>query len=38
MQQRLTPPVTRHVKVAIMEESELVVHGLRAMLEPHATH
>jgi DNA-binding NarL/FixJ family response regulator len=36
MQQRPTAPVTRHVKVAIMEESELVVHGLRAMLEPHS--
>src|SRR5687768_6457444 len=34
--QRPTAPVTRHVKVAIMEESELVVHGLRAMLEPHS--
>ncbi|WP_210649887.1 response regulator transcription factor [Nocardioides sp. SYSU D00065] len=29
-------PGHRHVKVALMEESELVVHGLRAMLEPHA--
>jgi DNA-binding CsgD family transcriptional regulator len=36
MQQRPSAPVTRHVKVAIMEESELVVHGLRAMLEPHS--
>lgn len=26
----------RHVKVAIMDESELVVHGIRAMFEPHA--
>ncbi len=26
----------RHVKVAIMDESELVVQGLRTMLEPHA--
>jgi DNA-binding NarL/FixJ family response regulator len=26
----------RHVKVAIMDESELVVHGLRAMFEPHS--
>jgi DNA-binding NarL/FixJ family response regulator len=30
-------PGARHVKVAIMDESELVLHGLRAMLEPHAT-
>lgn len=28
----------RHVKVAIMDESELVVHGVRAMLEPHSTY
>lgn len=26
----------RQIKVAIMEDSELVVHGLRAMLEPHS--
>jgi DNA-binding NarL/FixJ family response regulator len=26
----------RHVKVAIMDESELVVQGIRAMFEPHA--
>ena len=33
---RHTPPNARHIKVAIMEESELVVHGIRAMLEPHS--
>ena len=26
----------RHIKVAIMDESELVVHGIRTMFEPHA--
>jgi DNA-binding CsgD family transcriptional regulator len=30
-------PGARHVKVAIMEESELVLHGIRAMLEPHSS-
>ena len=34
---RPSNPGARHVKVAIMDESELVVHGLRAMLEPHST-
>lgn len=33
---RPTAPTARHIKVAIMEDSELVVHGIRAMLEPHA--
>ena len=26
----------RHIKVAIMDESELVVHGIRSMFEPHS--
>jgi DNA-binding CsgD family transcriptional regulator len=34
---RPSAPGNRHVKVAIMDESELVVHGLRAMLEPHSS-
>jgi len=34
---RPSNPGARHVKVAIMDESELVVHGLRSMLEPHST-
>lgn len=27
----------RHVKISLLDESELVMHGLRAMLEPHST-
>ncbi len=34
---RTTAPAARHIKVAIMEDSELVVHGIRSMLEPHAS-
>jgi DNA-binding NarL/FixJ family response regulator len=26
----------RHIKVALMDESELVVHGIRSMFEPHS--
>jgi DNA-binding NarL/FixJ family response regulator len=33
---RPSTPAARHLKVAILDESELVVHGLRAMLEPHS--
>jgi NarL family two-component system response regulator LiaR len=33
---RTHAPGARHVKVAIMDEGELVMHGLRAMLEPHS--
>ena len=33
---RITPPAHRRLKVSLLEESELVVQGLRAMLEPHA--
>ena len=33
---RINASAARHVKVAIMDESELVVQGIRAMLEPHA--
>lgn len=35
---RHSAPGARHVKVAIMDESELVVQGLRTMLEPHAAY
>ncbi|RYB93676.1 response regulator transcription factor [Nocardioides oleivorans] len=31
-------PTARHIKVAVLDESELVVHGLRSMLEPHAAY
>jgi DNA-binding NarL/FixJ family response regulator len=34
---RPSNPGARHVKVAVMDESELVLHGLRGMLEPHST-
>jgi NarL family two-component system response regulator LiaR len=34
---RPTAPSARHIKVAVMEDSELVVQGLRTMLEPHAS-
>ncbi len=33
---RINATSSRHVKVAIMDDSELVVQGIRAMLEPHA--
>ncbi len=33
--ERHPAPATRHIKVAVVDESELVVHGIRAMLEPH---
>jgi DNA-binding NarL/FixJ family response regulator len=33
---RTTGSGARHVKVALLDESELVMHGLRAMLEPHS--
>ncbi|NYE36763.1 DNA-binding NarL/FixJ family response regulator [Nocardioides cavernae] len=36
MERPTAPGPRRHVKVAILDESELVMHGLRAMLEPHA--
>lgn len=34
--ERQTPTALRHIKVAVLDESELVVHGMRAMLEPHS--
>ena len=34
--ERQTPTALRHIKVAILDESELVVNGMRAMLEPHS--
>ncbi len=34
--ERHPAPAARHIKVAILDESELVVHGLRTMLDPHA--
>lgn len=34
--ERQTPTAIRHIKVAILDESELVVNGMRAMLEPHS--
>ncbi|WP_322920919.1 response regulator transcription factor [Nocardioides renjunii] len=34
--ERHPAPATRHIKVAVVDESELVVHGIRAMLEPHS--
>lgn len=36
--ERHTASGARHVKVAIRDESELVVQGLRTMLEPHAAY
>jgi len=33
---RTTGSGVRHVKIALLDESELVMHGLRAMLEPHS--
>ena len=36
MDRPTAPGSRRHVKVAILEESELVVQGLRTMLEPHS--
>ena len=33
---RTTGSGARHVKIALLDESELVMHGLRAMLEPHS--
>ena len=36
MDRQGTTTAPRHIKVAIMDESELVVHGIRAMFEPHS--
>lgn len=36
MERPTAPGPRRHIKVAIMEESELGVQGLRTMLEPHS--
>lgn len=34
--ERPQAPGSRHIKVAVVDESELVVHGLRTMLDPHS--
>ena len=36
--ERTPAPTHAHIKVAVLEDSELVMHGLRAMLEPYAQH